>query len=128
MISWESANRTIGEHQIRHILRRSNTTDPPALTTTIVGLDGIKPLRFQLQSEEVGLERIPPLSCRHLKFEQRIRSRGKLMRKLLAVAAFMCASLHAQVIAGSGTRSHEPSPASSSQSVNPVIDGIEPFW
>ena len=44
------------------------------------------------------------------------------MRKMLAVAAFMCASLQAQVIAGSGARSHEPSPASPSQSVNPVVE------
>jgi hypothetical protein len=43
------------------------------------------------------------------------------MRKMLVVAAFMCASLRAQVPTGSVTR-HEQSPTNANQSVNPVIE------
>jgi hypothetical protein len=43
------------------------------------------------------------------------------MRKMLVVAAFMCASLRVQVPTGSLTR-HEQSPTSANQSVNPVIE------
>ena len=43
------------------------------------------------------------------------------MCKMLVVAAFMCASLRAQVPTGSATR-HEQSPTNASQSVNPVIE------
>jgi len=43
------------------------------------------------------------------------------MRKMLVVAAFMCASLQAQVTSGSRTR-HEQPPTNTNQSVNPVIE------
>jgi len=43
------------------------------------------------------------------------------MRKMLVVAAFMCASFRAQVPAGSATR-HEQSPTNANQSGNPVIE------
>jgi len=43
------------------------------------------------------------------------------MRKMLLVAAFMCASLRAQIPTGSATR-HEQSPTNASQPVNPVIE------
>ena len=43
------------------------------------------------------------------------------MRKMLVVAAFMCASLQAQVTSGSATRHDEP-PTNTNQSVNPVIE------
>lgn len=42
------------------------------------------------------------------------------MRKMLVVAAFMCASLQAQITAGSTT--HELFPNNTNQSVNPVIE------
>ena len=48
------------------------------------------------------------------------RSKGKFMRKMLVVAAFMCASLQAQVTSGPRTR-HEQPPTNTNQSVNPVI-------
>jgi PAP2 superfamily len=43
------------------------------------------------------------------------------MRKMLVVAAFLCASLRAQIPTGSAT-SHKQSPTNGSQSVNPVIE------
>jgi len=43
------------------------------------------------------------------------------MRKMLVVAAFMCASLQAQITSGSRTR-HEQPPTNTNQSVNPVIE------
>jgi len=43
------------------------------------------------------------------------------MRKMLVVAAFMCASLQAQVTSGSTTR-HELPRTNTNQSVNPVIE------
>jgi PAP2 superfamily protein len=43
------------------------------------------------------------------------------MRKMLVVAVFVCASLRAQVQAGSATK-HEPSPTNANQSVNPAIE------
>src|SRR6516164_2937044 len=78
-----------------------------------------KPPTSPVANARGGVERIHSLAARtpiSNKTEQ-----SKRMRKMLLVAAFMCASLRAQIPTGSATR-HEQSPTNASQPVNPVIE------